>query len=408
MSRWEWLDFDESESKQIRDFLSHEVDGEGVDPLRIGASVRDRIADKLFPGTSTQYTRLRYVFLAAAMLRKKGATIAGLKQSQYMLNTELDKANPNEKGVIGKRTKSRDFVRLYWTAVRTWKLLTPVTGDERDLTVENGIAAFQSTPATDEEGNTLVEQRVRWDPAVVKISNAFWDNQAKKKSGWSSIYCTKAEVNFILDQWLVLRDKPALAAIAAQLRKGKSVYKPKYPWNVSVGDYQQARVELDRAKAVSLICWAAQLAYNFALINEARRLQDQGAECTWQQKNNKLDVLEKKISGLFDEWRAAFDAEHSLLAPWTSTAHWKDLGSGGSQPFLAGTARMLCDGKTNLRSAEWASWVKAREKVNPAPKLGNPAHLATWSGTSEMAQRWDFRWGASVQRFIQDAESPHG
>jgi len=162
-SRWEWLDFDETESKQVRDFLSQDVDGEGVDPLRIGDSVRERIADQLFPGTSTQYTRLRYVFLTLAILRKKGAAIGKLAQSQTTLNLALSKANPNETGIIGKRNPERDFVRLYWGALRTWKLLTPLTtGETRDVTVVNGLTALQSKAPTDEEGNPLLEHRVQW------------------------------------------------------------------------------------------------------------------------------------------------------------------------------------------------------------------------------------------------------
>ncbi len=189
-SRWEWLDFDEAESKQVRDFLSQDVDGEGVDPLRIGASVRDRIAEQLFPGTSTQYTRLRYVFLIPAILRRKGATIGNLSQRQTALNLALDTANRDEKGIIGRRTPGRDFVHLYWTAVRTWKLLTPLTADVRDVTVANGLTALQSKAATDEEGNPLLEHRVQWDPTVVMLADAFWSDQ--KATGWPSIHCRQA------------------------------------------------------------------------------------------------------------------------------------------------------------------------------------------------------------------------
>jgi hypothetical protein len=69
---------------------------------------------------------------------------------------------------------------------------------------------------------------------------------------------------------------------------------------------------------------------------------------------------------------------------------------------------MLVTGKADLKSGQWSAWVEEREKVSPAPKLSNQNHLATWSGTPEMAQRWDFRWRASVRRFLQDAEKPHG
>lgn len=414
-SRWQWLDFDETESKQVRDFLSQDVDGEGVDPLRIGASVRDRIADQLFPGTSTQYTRLRYLFLTAAILRKKGATIGRLPQSQTTLNIALYKANPKETGVIGRRTPERDFVHLYWGALRTWKLLTPLTADVRDVTVANGLSALQSKSATDEEGNPLLEHRVQWNKAVVMLADKFWDGQ--KAKDWPCILCSQAEVDFILGQWLALPDKPPLAAIAAQLRERRKVSKATshgmvsraiFPWEVDVGSFNGARAQLDRAKAVSLICWSAQLAYNFAILKAAKKLEDEGRETAWQQRSQDLEATKTQIARRFDEWKEAFKAEKSTLGPWAQVAHWENLGSDTSRSFLARTADMLFAGKTNLKSDQWSDWVKAREKVNPAPKLSNDKNLAAWSGTPEMAKRWDFRWSACVQRFVKDAENPRG
>lgn len=405
-SRWEWLDFDENESKQVRDFLSQDVEGEGIDPLRIGASVRDRIADHLFPGTSTQYTRLRYVFLVPAILRKRGATTGNLAQSQLLLNSALDEANAGEKGIIGRRTPGRDFVHLYWTAVRTWGLLTALTADPRDITVANGLAAMRTKAEADEEGNLLSENRVQWEPAVIKLVDQFWNDQ--KLTGWPSIQCSQAEVDFILDKWENLPAVPALAAIAVQLKKGHKLSKAKYPWEVPIGRNNEARIALDRAKTVSLVCWAVQLAYNFALLKKAEKLQVAGIETTWTRKGQNLGATEMRIAKLFGHWQTALAAEKPRLEAWTDPHYWSPLGSDISRNFLAGTAKMLSAGKTDLRSSEWASWAESREKVNPAPKLSNSAHLATWSGTPEMAQRWDFRWSASVRRFIEDVENAHG
>lgn len=411
LSRWEWLDYDETESKQVRDFLSAEADGEGVDPLRIGALVRDKMANVLFPGTSTQYTRLRYVFLAPAMLRKKGATIAGLVQSQATFNESMVRANPKAPGVIGKRVRERDFVRLYWTAIRTWKLLIPANGDERDATIDNGLAALQSQAEVDEEGGILAGHRVRWDPIVLKLADLFWMRKGVGKdkenpAGWPSIECTAAETKFIIDRWMALPGTPALAAMAHQLSVGYKVSQYALPWSVPLERFPQARAQLDRAKAVSLICWAAQLAYNFALIKDARKLEERGTQCAW--KKGAMDVLERKIAEEYDRWTHAQAAEQSSLSPWTEPGYWDDLGSITSRPFLAKVTQLLWAGETNLRSSQWVELVKTREKaVNPAPKLANFAHLAAWSGTAEMAKRWDFRWKASVQQFLRDAENPH-
>lgn len=405
-SRWDWLDFDAEESKQVRDFIRHEVEGEGLDPLRLGAAVRDRIAEILFPGTSTQYRRLRYVILSAAMLRKKGASIGTLAQSQAMLNAELDRANPGEKGIIGRRSREREFLHLHWTAVRKWEFLTHIV-DERDLTVEIGLAALQARSVPDEEGGSLVEPRVRWNPKVVKLLDDFWDGL--RKGAKPSIHCTSAEVKFILGQWLELPEGPALAAMAAQVGRQNLQSKAIYPWEVSIRAYKEAARDLNRAKAVSLICWGAQLAYNFALLRYARKLEKSGADSTWQASGRGLEGTTAKIEDYYKEWLRAFNAEQRTVASWTAENHWEFLGNGVPRSFLAGTALLLQDGGSDLKTSDWTAWVKAREKkANPRPKLSDREYLATWSGKPEMARRWDFRWGSCVRHFIADAENPRG
>ncbi len=298
-------------------------------------------------------------------------------------------------------------MHLYWTAVRTWKLLTPLTADIRDVTVANGLAALQSKASTDEEGNPLLEHRVQWNPTVVRLADKFWEDQ--KSTRWPSIYCRQAEVDFILSQWLELPNAPPLTAIASQLRKGHTLSKANYPWEVAVGSSSGARAELNRAKAVSLICWSAQLAYNFALLEAAKKLEAKGGvKTTWQQRNQDLGSTEKKIGELFDRWRAALETEKATLAPWTDSSYWNPLGSEASRDFLARVTKKLVAGKTDLNSQQWAVFVAERERVNPAPKLSNPNHLATWSGTPEMARRWDFRWGSCVRHFVRDVENPRG
>ena len=303
------------------------------------------------------------MILTPAMLRKKGAATGTLAQSQATLNAELDRANPSEKGIIGRRTREREFVHLHWTAVRKWQFLTHVV-DERDLTVENGLAALQARPVTDEEGAPMVEQRVRWNPTVVKLVEDFWAGM--KKGAKPSIHCTPAEVKFILGQWLELPGRPALAAMASQVDKRSPQSKAPYPWEVAVGAYKEAARDLDRAKAVSLICWGAQLAYNFSLLRSARKLQESGAESTWHASGRGLEDTTTKIEGYYKEWQRAFSVDQPTLTPWTAESQWEFLGNGVPRSFLAGTARMLRDGRSDLKAKEWTAWVKAREqRANP-------------------------------------------
>jgi hypothetical protein len=58
-SSFTWLDYADTDRRQAMDFLSQLGEKGTVDQLGIG-TVRDAIADILFPGTSTIQTRARY------------------------------------------------------------------------------------------------------------------------------------------------------------------------------------------------------------------------------------------------------------------------------------------------------------------------------------------------------------
>jgi hypothetical protein len=247
-------------------------------------------------------------------------------------------------------------------------------------------------------------QRVRWNPEVVILADKFWAEQ--QSEGWPSIRCSKAEVDFVLGEWQKLPNEPPLAAIASRISKGQRQSRVDYPWDIVLGRNTGANAELNCAKTVSLICWSAQLAYNFALLKAARTLEAAGSETTWKLRNQDLAKTEAIINDQFKNWKSAIEREKASVAPWASPSYWNDLGSEVSRDFLAKVADMLVAGKADLKAESWFALVKEREKVNPAPKLSNAHHLSGWSGTPEMAKRWDFRWKSCVRRFVQDAENP--
>src|SRR3954462_7896618 len=60
MSSLAWIDFDEAERQRAQRIIALFQERESRDELGLG-SIRDSIADHLFPGTSTIQTRLRYM-----------------------------------------------------------------------------------------------------------------------------------------------------------------------------------------------------------------------------------------------------------------------------------------------------------------------------------------------------------
>lgn len=92
-------------------------------------------ADRFFPGTSVQHTRLRYVFFVswiyheAVFARRRGRSAEDVVRILLIELAIRLKSRGNEKyGVIGSRVLGRLTSQppdlAYWTALRTWRLLT--------------------------------------------------------------------------------------------------------------------------------------------------------------------------------------------------------------------------------------------------------------------------------------------
>lgn len=100
-----------------------------VDELGIG-SIRDALADSLFPGTSVLHTRLRYVMFVPWLMQhaahKPSPTemSAELRSLEYRLIGSL-MAGGEELGVIGNRARNslkRMPSSMYWAALGSWHI----------------------------------------------------------------------------------------------------------------------------------------------------------------------------------------------------------------------------------------------------------------------------------------------
>ena len=64
-----WVDFSKEERDKALGFLQALQEQGAVDELGIG-TIRDQIADALFPGTSTLITRAKYYLLVPCIIRE--------------------------------------------------------------------------------------------------------------------------------------------------------------------------------------------------------------------------------------------------------------------------------------------------------------------------------------------------
>ena len=122
-----WLDSSERERRAVLELVSALSEPGTLDELGIG-SIRDTIADALFPGTSTIQTRARYFLFIPWILRmvedRPGAQPEQRAiRLQRQLCDALDVAHGGDAGVIGREAKGnlkRWPMSIYWSGLERW------------------------------------------------------------------------------------------------------------------------------------------------------------------------------------------------------------------------------------------------------------------------------------------------
>ena len=122
-----WIDFSKEHRSRVLNVLSLLTTKGAVDELGVGVA-RDRLANILFPGTSTIQTRARYFFLVPWIMRdlekqqlRPGAFAEQLSARELSMIEVLKKSQ--EDGVIGGRageSLKRKPSDIYWNGLSTY------------------------------------------------------------------------------------------------------------------------------------------------------------------------------------------------------------------------------------------------------------------------------------------------
>lgn len=128
-----WIDFSSKDREKAMAVIDLMKENGAVDELGIGV-VRDRLADLLFPGTSTIQTRAKYFFIvpwcmieAEKNFKNKVDYLKRLNNIETDVIKALIKNEPsNTTGIIGKDsigTLKRKPSEIYWNGLRTYNIM---------------------------------------------------------------------------------------------------------------------------------------------------------------------------------------------------------------------------------------------------------------------------------------------
>jgi len=382
-STFAWLDQSEEQRRRVLDVVDLFREQGTVDELGLG-TIRDAMADILFPGTSNLMTRSCYYFFVPWIYQRlerqkvpSSEIAAKARREELKLIERLLESGETE-GVIGRRARGglkRLPSSVYWAGM---KRLGICLFDGSQVSYHRSLDRFyrrrdQSVQTDDREqvGGGRPNWHARLPPA-----RPDWPAGAK-------LDLTPAEAEFIRDQISLA----AGASLLAHLVRAKDAPDDvEFPWaHPRVAEFSpKVRRELLHAQNLSEIMHGAALLYNLML-----------AEMTGSEEFK--TEYQERIS----QWAAIVNGRLGQLREWNRMDAWQCLESegaripGSTEEFVNRWCELVLEqGPAAIHENETARiQIRNRERrlKGPLARMDNPRARELWRGASS-ASRLQFRW----------------
>ena len=382
-----WIDHDPKARERTLRIFSFFQERESRDEMGIG-SVRDSFADRLFPGTSTIQTRLRYMLFVPWIYRKlenkrvpkdSFATQAD-KLERDLIQPLLD--SDDQAGVFG-RTSGNKIKRLpssvYWAGLRKWGILcTPYySQDEYHRRIgeiykeRDALSSRKKEMAALDDDLDVDYDAISWHPRLPPPPNDFPEK--------ADLSLTRAEAEFIQDRIQRVCGGSLLAFLSRNCKPADAETPWDHPDHDSFPDDHKKL--LHHARLFSETMHSAALNYNVQLA-----------------KLRPNDELVSKHEEKFKDWLDRFPLDE--INRWETDRLW-ELTSGRdykitrrTRDFVESWIELVQRSPRELLENKRArELVRAREisLKGPRSRFKNRRALDQWSGdsgTSRLVYRW--------------------
>lgn len=388
MSSFGWLDTDDEQRRKMLEVVDLFKEEGTVDELGIG-SIRDALADALFPGTSVLHTRLRYVLFIPWLLHRAAQKSTPSEMSAEFRNLEyrligslLD--GSELRGVIGN-TARNDLKRMpsgvYWSALGAWGIRGSDFTSEGFFRRQFDYRQLaKRTASTDDPEARELLPGSGLDPHLPKAPGELLKA--------ADFRLTSEEEQYLSDVIVGSTQGSMLAWLAQHAPDNM----PDYVWDVdNLGTAPAQLAELvDHARRFHTAIHGAALVYNLLLARKSARDEAVvGYENRLNQWRDELHVSRALEGWSRTDWWATIRRQNPRLRQITMqfVNRWLDLIEADID--LA-----------NSRAA--ADLVSSRERQikGGRARLVNQSALDQWSGGSGLG-RLDFRWTIS-RSHLQD------
>lgn len=384
MSFLSWIDFDQADRDRTRRIMDLFGQEDSRDELGLG-SVRDALADLMFPGTSTIQTRLRYMLFVPWIYQiagKQSGTAAVRQALARGLEFRLIEALINggeTQNVIGREARER-LKRLpsdvYWAGLYT-------LGIRRFQGSRN--ACFEASPG---------EARSLWAAGMPAAPEGFLETLESTVK----FALTPYEAGFIRDRLTHKAPKSLLTLLAREETAPDCGMIWQHPgrsgWPADV------TAIVDHAHLFSDLMHGASLLYNLMLCEKAATMQG-GDGSTWHERSENYatrlrdwaqslqiaQLIEWDLSNLWDLSRDTIHKVKPQTCRFIET--WRGI-------VVRSTGLVLTD-------TEARALIKDREMRLKGGKsrFRNEGALMRWRGASGTAPL-NYRWQPVVSNHIKD------
>ncbi|TKV80122.1 hypothetical protein FDV58_17900 [Bradyrhizobium elkanii] len=378
MSSLAWIDFDEAERQRALRIMALLDEREGRDELGLG-SIRDSIADHLFPGTSTIQTRLRYMLFVPwimRMLESRDLAEGQLRSEARELEIRLAdalKAGGEQYGIIGRDAGAR-LQRLpssvYWSGLGAWRIRNfPGSAD----------SLFASLPAR-KRGRLPVDPDELAQSAAV---DAVWVRTLPEAPAdllqKTTFHLTAEEAQFIVDRLVNAQAGSLIAFLAREAMEVDCDYIWAHPRLAEFPEF--ARRLVRHGEIFSQIMHGAALLYNLTL-SELRGRDD------W------ADEYRRRIAAWSEEIGPTLARGWSLGEFWDAVKHPGHSIKPPARRFVTEWLELVADGTpqiATLPAARLLVEMRERQLKTTQSRYVNRSVRDRWSGASGV-NRLTFRW----------------
>ncbi len=405
-STFAWLDHSESDRRKALDIVDLFREQDTRDELGIG-TVRDALADSLFPGVSTIQTRAKYflfipwIYQAMEAGKTKSSAVARLaRRHEIELIYQLLESDDTD-GVIGKDAKSglqRLPSSVYWSGLGVFGIRRfQGSLDQYHRSLDGFYRGRRQIHASAEDGIVeLFKPQTNWHEGLPVVPDAFPEG--------ASLDLEEEEAEYLRQQ--IMTNVPG-TLIAFLVDQGEWWDTVSFPWHhPQVGECSnRVQGKLHHAELFSLVMHGAALLYNLMLAEKRASGQGDGSS-----KPEGLVVRYRKALG---EWYGNLEEERPALKQWVeSRAEFWDAVHLVNRRIPVPTVRFIntwmdlairidgIDALIDSRSTRDLIHHRERRLKRTLARLDNPRALETWSGAAG-TQQLSYRW-QQAQIILQD------